>query len=659
MDDLDLTPRWRIELRSDQPVARFAAQELRRTLQRIGGPSLPVVASATERRIALSHGAGGDGFVRAPDAGGLSLRGEGPRGLLYAVYDLLEALGCRWVAPGPSGERLPRHAQLALPDSAVAQRPPRAGRCLVIGHDMFLAQAEEWIVWAARSRLSAIFIHTTPREPALGACRLTSWRRRRAALLPLLRERGLELELGGHGMRELLPRRLVRSAPDMFRFDGVRRTPDYNFCPTNPQALALLREGGAAFFRAYPEASVYHLWPDDLRGGGWCQCPGCAPLSPSDQALLAVNALAEALAELNPTARIAHLAYHDTQPAPAKVVPLPNVSLLYAPRPRSYAHGIGEPSSPLNRPFAAHLAENLAAFDQAPTPHAQPRTSVFEYYLDGILFKGVAPLLGATIQADMCHYRDAGVHTVQALMTGFRPWAAAPPNAYLFARLAWDPEQAPAELLATYAAARAPRSPAALAKLWLAQETAWHAVLDITPEEASAGADRRGDLVSSPPTDVLDYMVTPRPTNERRLERLAAAEARLSAIAPAWQAVLDEAHADHPHLAAERAEWELGRLVLGFLHLRQQLYVLASRDASRANLRVALSAARAALAAINAWGGAQLAAGQPRRGLRLLTIFLGLQLDRLADRRLAWPWQRLGLRLQRYSALARALIKRK
>jgi Domain of unknown function (DUF4838) len=662
MDDLTITPRWRIELRSDHPVARFAAEELRRTLQRIGGPALPVVGAASERRIALSHGAGGDGFVRAPDAGGLSLRGEGPRGLLYAVYELLEALGCQWVAPGPGGERLPRHAQLRLPATAVAQRPALAGRCLVLGHDSFLAQAEQWVIWAAQNRLSAIFIHSTPGEPALGACRLRSWQRRRAALLPLIRERGLELELGGHAMGALVPRRLFRSQPELFRFDGARRTPDHNLCASSPQALALLRAGGAAFFRAHPDADTYHLWPADLRDGGWCACPTCADLSPSDQALIAVNALAEALAEVRPTARISHLAYHDTDPAPAKVAPLPNVSLLYAPRPRSYAHGIGDPSSPLNRPFAASLAANLAAFtggadaDHPPPPPTTHHPAVFEYYLDGILFKGLAPMLGATMQADMRHYRAAGVHTVQALMTGFRPWAAAPPNAYLFARLAWDPEQPPAELLAAYAAARAPRSPAALAALWQTQERAWQAVLDRTPAEASEAADRRGDLVGSPPTDVLDYMAAPRPVNERRLERLSAAEAQLSAAAPAWQAVLDAAHADRPQLAAEQAEWELGRLVLSFLRQRQLLYVLASRKAERASLRAALAEARIALAAIDAWGHAQLSPGQPQRGLHLLSLFLGLQLDRLADSRLALPWQRLGLRLSRYTAVARALI---
>ncbi len=648
--DLTLTPSWSIELTSEAAPARLAAAELQRTLRRIGGPALPIVAAAAGPRLALRHGPAGDGFVRAPDAGGLLLRGDGPRGLLYAVYDLLESLGCRWLGPGPDGERLPRHERVQLPAESLADRPALAGRGLIIGHDLFLAEAEGWVAWAARARLNTIFIHTIDEGLALGACRLESWRARRAAILPLLRQRGLSLELGGHHLRDLLPRALFRSRPELFRHDGRQRSPDFNCCVSSPEALALIGERAAAFFERFPEADVYHLWPADILGGGWCRCPRCAPLSPADQALTATNAVAEALAAGRPDARVAYLAYHDTEAPPAGVAPRPNVELLFAPRPRSYAHGLGAPASAQNAAYAGRLAANMARFGG---PGAG-RAAAFEYYLDGILFKSAPPPLPAVIAADMRHYRDAGVRAVHALMTGDRPWLAAPINAGLFARLAWDPERNPADLLAAELAARAPRSPGALGAAYASLGAAWHAALDLHPAELAARVEHTAlrDVVAQPPADVLDFMAAAPPHSERRLERLRGALDQLTHGRAAWGAVSAAAFADAPALAAERAEWEAGALLIELLAARQELYVLAGRAAPAKRLRAAFAAAQATLDALHAWAVAHVPA-PARAGHGLLRAILQLHLDRVYDEHLAPPWRRAALRARRAADIAR------
>ncbi|EFO79078.1 hypothetical protein OSCT_3079 [Oscillochloris trichoides DG-6] len=638
--DLTLTPRWAIELASAHPVARFAAEELRRTLQRLGAPALPIVTQADGPRIVLRHGPGGDAFLRATDHAGMLLRGDGPRGLLYAVYDLLEALGCRWVVPGPAGEFLPRRERVVLPAEGLADRPAIARRSLVLGHDLFLADAEAWIAWAAQNRLNTIFVHTIGHGPAIGACRLATWRRRRRVLLPRLTERGLDLELGGHHLRDLLPRRLFTTQPDLFRVADGYRTPDHNFCPSNPQSLALLRQHATAFFQTYPEAQVYHLWPDDLLSGGWCACPSCASLSPSDQSLLAANALAEALAALRPTASVSFLAYHTTEAAPQVVRPHAQVELLFAPRPRSYAQGLGDPQSRLNPVYATQMAEQRAAMGGP--------VAVFDYYLDAILFKSALPPLAQVIAADMRYYRSQGVAAVHALMTGDRPWLAAPINAYLFARLAWNPEHDPAALLATYAEVRAPRSPAALQRVYTTLEHAWQAVLDRSPAEAALRREVRNqrDPILAPPLDVLDYMAAARPDCELRLERMGRMQADLLAGQAAWDAVMQSAFADRATLEAERAEWEVAAGVLRFLLLRQQLYVMAARGAERVALQQGLAAAQAGLDHLLAWAQTHVPAAA-RPGHLLLRTILQLHLDQLADQHIALPWQRATLRARR------------
>ncbi|MBX0327246.1 DUF4838 domain-containing protein, partial [Oscillochloris sp. ZM17-4] len=122
----------------------------------------------------------------------------------------------------------------------------------------------------------------------------------------------------------------------------------------------------------------------------------------------------------------------------------------------------------------------------------------------------------------------------------------------------------------------------------------------------------------------------------------------------AWAEVMRSAFADEPALAAERAEWELSADLLRFLSLRQQLYVLAERGASRQVLRDALGAAQAALDALAAWAEAHVPP-RARAGHLLLRVAFQLHLDHIADRRLGPPWRRAALRARR-AADARALL---
>jgi hypothetical protein len=284
------------------------------------------------------------------------------------------------------------------------------------------------------------------------------------------------------------------------------------------------------------------------------------------------------------------------------------------------------------------------------------RSSIFEYYLDGILFKSSVPPLPEVIAADMAHYRDAGVRSVHALMTGDRPWVAAPLNAYLFARLAWAPEQRPWDLMASYAAARAPRTPEALCRAYAALAAAWHTALDRAPAEAAQRRDTPDshDMVAAPPLDVLDYMGAPRPHNERRLERLRTADDQIAVGQAAWDTVMATAFADGPALAAERAEWDLSAALLRFLTMRQQLYVLAERGAPRPALRDALKAAQAALDELHRWAATHVPP-RARAGHLLMRGIFQLHLDYIADGRRAPPWQRAALRARRI-ADTRALL---
>ena len=618
---------WPIVSAAADGTARYAAEELARFVSAMTACRVRLVSSrpqsgpAVELILCPSAAFGPDGFRRSLSAAGVAIEAATGRGLLYGVYDLLEDLGCRWYYPGPDGCRIPRRAELRLappggpvagvpvagvPAAAVKEeRPAFPGRSLILGHDLYLDDVVGWVEWAARNRLNGIFLHEFP-PPDLGGRPASWWREALARAVPEARRRGLAVEFGGHGLAALLPRRLFRRHPDYFRFDGRRRTPDHNLCPSSPGALEVVARNARAYFAARPGADVYHLWPDDIVGGGWCRCERCAGLSASDQALLAINAAARVLAEVEPGAKLAFLAYHDTIEPARRVKPEPNVVLLYAPRERCYAHALDDAACEVNRPYHASLAAGAAALPWVPR--------VFEYYLDGVLFKSMFPPLPRVMAADLRAYLAAGVHTVGALMTSDRPHLAAPVNLWLWGRLTWDPEADLTRLVEDFAEGRL--GDRSLAAYYAALEEAFARVLELDGQ-ASGLAMPGGGLLDDPPRDTLDFVEGPAEPLARKTSQLAEA-VRLAARAGT---VLEAARPDGAPgpgpgaaLAAEKAEFELTARQFDFLLARQQaVREAAAGTAASTGRAVGRDGASGAAAARGALGRAWRALGAVHR----------------------------------------------
>ncbi len=648
----------------EHPTARLAAGELQASLEQMSGTSLRRVTAISSRapRFELRYGAGeGDGFTRTVmDGGGgrVILEGDSPRGLLFAVYDTLAELGCRWLYPGPAGARIPARKTLRLPVGTVRKEPAFPGRCLILGHHLYLANLEDWIVWAARNGLNTVFFHLFP-PPNIGGRPESFWAARLQESLPILQERGLLVEYGGHGLTELLPRNLFRTLPDAFRFDGTRRTPDHNFCPSHPETRRLIREHAATFFQAHPGVDVFHLWPDDIVGGGWCQCPACADLSPTDQALQATNEIAEVLVEANPAARIAFLAYHDTVAPPTRVRPYPNVCLLYAPRERCYAHALSDETCALNRDtYAPRGREQIAIFAE----DGAPEHRVFEYYTDAVLFKSMLPPLPAVLAADLRFYRDAGVHTVQTLMTADRPWVAMPLNLWLFARLAWDVDADPDALTADWcAAAFGDEALAEITAYVHASAAAWQRALTLAPDEVRMSDDLRlRHILDHPPGDVLDWMAAPLPTRQAKLALLGEALALLDEAGTHLNAAA-KTTTQPAALDRERAAFALTRAQFAYLHARQRAYVLLDdpdAEATPADVEAAIQEAQAALNEALAWGRQHIPDRRQRATFTLMHQLWALHLRHARYRSLApGSWSRRWLQLRTMLDLILAFLR--
>ena len=497
-----------------------AVRELRFHLNR-----LSTLAGSTGGKLQVVAGdRAGDGFSVEIRANRVILRGDNPRGCLNAAYWLLEQLGFCWVAPGPGGVRFVPGKQLA--EGSYREAPRFARRTLILGNDALHDDWPEWLEWASRNRLNDIFFHDTPpsrldRGPATraltaegaaadgGGWMLERWDADSESIRASASAAGMSIQFGGHHLSALLERELFATNPEWFPMNDGVRDARYNLCISNEGGIAHLKARARAFFERFAGAAVYHLWADDIRGGGWCECPTCAGMSPSDQALFATNVLAEVLAESVPGARVAHLAYHDTLLPPTNVRPRENVSLLFAPRERCYAHAIGDASCERNVPrYWAPFEGLLPLFANDPA-----RIEVFEYYSDAILFKWLAPPHLSVQPLDAEAYASAGAGNLQNLMVTPRRWLGPPWHAWCMARCAWGSTPGVDDALFEFCAAAYPGRAPEMAEYYRQQERAYRLLLDLH------------DLVPAMRRDVLDFSSEPIETMRAKVRELSEAAA--------------------------------------------------------------------------------------------------------------------------------------
>jgi hypothetical protein len=92
-----------------------------------------------------------------------------------------------------------------------------------------------------------------------------------------------------------------------------RRKLSPHFCPTNPKTISIVREKAKLLFTRSLQAvtipSIFHLLPDEGKETLWCACPACRAFSPAEQNIIAVNTASDALAGLDPDARLSYFDY--------------------------------------------------------------------------------------------------------------------------------------------------------------------------------------------------------------------------------------------------------------------------------------------------------------------------------------------------------------
>jgi hypothetical protein len=328
MDFFDISAGWAVLapfplFPAAEDLARcIAALRKRDGLDKEAPPILDAAGPAPEDSIPVVVLNRGDGLS---DQGGHAWRigrgrveiyGDSLRGLCNGIYAFLGALGFSW--PEPAGECLPPRQEdrgagpgiYPLPDRSFLVRSdpaPERRRRLVVPSSAANKEIPLLGRWAARNRIDALVFSLRDRRfPGLWGVPGFQRTARSRVVTELENNWGLVIERGGWDLSALVPRRLFFFKRELFRMEGGRRIQSHHFCPTNPEAIALLRrlplEKAAEGADRPPR--IYHLWPDRGAEHLWCACPACRAFMPREQIRLAVNAAAAAAVEKDPLARI-------------------------------------------------------------------------------------------------------------------------------------------------------------------------------------------------------------------------------------------------------------------------------------------------------------------------------------------------------------------
>ncbi|MFO0985242.1 MAG: DUF4838 domain-containing protein [Planctomycetota bacterium] len=300
-------------------------------------------------------------------------------------------------------------AQLPATQLGFARSPPGNGAPQLCTRGVVLVPDDltltDWSRRAAAAGLTTIALHASaaPRKVVVPFVRSAAGQQFLATCAGL----GLQVEYELHALRELLPRERFAQEPALFRMNEQHvRTADANLCVHSARALEIVAENAVQLARDLPPTTGrYFYWTDDAEPG--CRCPDCSALSDSDQALIVENHIIAALRKVDARARLAHLAYQRTMPAPTQIKPVPGVFLEFAPIERRYDIALGA-DDPAQRRVLDLLDANLRVFG---AEHAQ----ALEYWLDCSRFSHYqkpavkVPFDQVAFAADVATYAARGI----------------------------------------------------------------------------------------------------------------------------------------------------------------------------------------------------------------------------------------------------------
>ena len=286
--------------------------------------------------------------------------GHGLRGSVFAVYDLLDRLGCGWYRPDPAWHVIPKQKTVYVPALDLDERPAFVQRDLRIMHRHRMLQ-DAW-------RLTGRWIQT---HHIL------------SALLP--------------------PEKLGKDHPDWF---GPKQP-----CMTHPGAIGAIADRFRELLDEHPGwTREFSITANDC--GGFCECDTCRAVGNiSARQLHFANAIARELATTHPNRfRLGSLAYWFSHDPPDPVIRAePGVHFLIV--------NEGDHTKPLDAPERPEVARQGRSNTREVTAFEGWRktgalTGVYEWWIPGAnneVWRSVPWYSGETALRNLRYWQRGGI----------------------------------------------------------------------------------------------------------------------------------------------------------------------------------------------------------------------------------------------------------
>lgn len=423
---------------------RESVRDLAGALQRITGAEIPILErEPTDPDKALPILVGeyarnrfgppevqadfGQGFRLVVTQDAVGLIGENDESASYAVYELLERIGCLWVMPGDLGEILPETDTVSLETMDFSDAPDTPCRDIWYGGETF------------------------ERRNRLGGFKISA----------------------GHALGRIIPAEELKAHPEWNAMgeNGERNVARGFLCWSNPEVAERIAE---ILIERLDQRYIPTLSLSPSDGMGFCQCAACRALdagdfdptagmiSITDRYIVFCNRIVERVAKKYPDVLFGFLAYvHYTRP-PVREVPHPNLVPEIAPITYCRAHACTSENCP-SRPQIKPIIEGWSKVAK--------RIAYYNYMYNLAEVTVPYPMIRQmSAELPILYGGEADVFWQPETMANFD---SVFPGMWMTLRLAWDHERDPARELDTlYTRFYGPAADA-MRRYWNTFDNAW------------------------------------------------------------------------------------------------------------------------------------------------------------------------------------------
>ncbi len=402
-----------VEGEKPAPATARAARELAKYLEQMTGAEFEVVAKAAPDQSRILVGVPYNSkrleeiCILLKDPKTLEVTGQGPRGVIYAVYTLLEYFGVGFWAP--DNETVPSAHTLTLPDEFHLVDAPYFEYRQPYGESAYKPG------WNVKIRINGD-TWAKPIPPELGG--------------------SYSIDLS-QSMAGVEGKRYFAEHPEWFAWREKEKTRSPNqICTHNEDAMQEVLNRTREMMKKDPERSFVSVSMGD--NNAICQCEKCKALvakegTPSALVVAAGNKIARCIAREYPKLRIMIIAYWHTERPPETLKLEPNVAVCFAMLDRNHA----KPPSATPR-----HDRYLAQWNKL----SNGNVFIWSYnaqFRNFLLPTPTLDLMGPELRG----YKPFGVRGVFSQL----PWGTLSDfvdlRCWLFAKLAWNPDQDEFELI--------------------------------------------------------------------------------------------------------------------------------------------------------------------------------------------------------------------